>query len=88
LGQLGGALSQRYDAWRGLLVQALAMLEAAVDFPDEELPEDVAARARPGLEALEAEIGAAWSTLRAADGCGTASASPWSARRTPARARC
>jgi tRNA modification GTPase len=59
LGQLGGALSQRYDAWRGLLVQALAMLEAAVDFPDEELPEDVAARARPGLQALEAEIGVA-----------------------------
>ena len=59
LGQLGGALSQRYDAWRGLLVEALAMLEAAVDFPDEELPEDVAARARPGLEVLEAEIVAA-----------------------------
>jgi tRNA modification GTPase len=59
LGQLGGALSQRYDAWRGLLVQALAMLEAAVDFPDEELPEDVAARARPGLEVLEAEIAGA-----------------------------
>jgi len=59
LGQLGGALSQRYEAWRGLLVQALAMLEAAVDFPDEELPEDVAARARPGLEALESEIGLA-----------------------------
>jgi tRNA modification GTPase len=59
LGQLGGALSQRYDAWRGLLVQALAMLEAAVDFPDEELPADVAARARPGLEALEAEIAGA-----------------------------
>ena len=59
LGQLGGALSQRYDAWRDLLVQALAMLEAAVDFPDEELPEDVAARARPGLEALEVEIGQA-----------------------------
>ncbi len=59
LGQLGGALSQRYEIWRGLLVQALAMLEAAVDFPDEELPEDVAARARPGLEALESEITAA-----------------------------
>lgn len=59
LGQLGGALSQRYEAWRNLLVDALAMLEAAVDFPDEELPEDVAARARPGLAALEAEIGAA-----------------------------
>ena len=57
LGQLGGALSDRYESWRRLLVQALAMLEAAVDFPDEALPEDVAARARPGLEALEAEIG-------------------------------
>lgn len=59
LGQLEGALSRRYDAWREWLVQALAMLEAAVDFPDEELPEDVAARARPGLQALEAEIAAA-----------------------------
>jgi tRNA modification GTPase len=57
LGQLGGALSERYETWRNLLVEALAMLEAAVDFPDEELPEDVAARARPGLAGLEAEIG-------------------------------
>ena len=56
LGQLGGALSQRYEARRGQLVQALAMLEAAVDFPDEELPADVADRARPPLEALLAEI--------------------------------
>ncbi len=59
LGQLGGALSLRYEAWRGQLVQALAMLEAAVDFPDEELPADVAMRARPPLEALLAEIGLA-----------------------------
>lgn len=59
LGQLGGALSRRYEAWRGQLVQALAMLEAAVDFPDEELPADVADRARPPLEALRDEIGAA-----------------------------
>lgn len=59
LGQIGGALSLRYDRWRELLVHALAMLEAAVDFPDEDLPDEVAARARPGLEALNAEIGAA-----------------------------
>jgi tRNA modification GTPase len=59
LGQIGGALSQRYDRWREILIQALAMLEAAVDFPDEDLPEEVAARARPGLEVLNAEIGAA-----------------------------
>lgn len=59
LGQLGGALSQRYESWRAGLTQALAMLEAAVDFPDEELPADVAARARPPLEQLLAEIDAA-----------------------------
>lgn len=59
LGQVGGALSQRYDRWRDLLVQSLAMLEAAVDFPDEDLPEEVAERARPGLRTLSAELDAA-----------------------------
>lgn len=59
LGQVGGALSQRYDRWRDLLIQSLAMLEAAVDFPDEDLPEEVAERARPGLRILSAELDAA-----------------------------
>lgn len=59
LGQVGGALSERYERWRDLLVQALAMLEAAVDFPDEDLPETVAERARPGLRQLRAELNAA-----------------------------
>ncbi len=39
LGQLEGELSARYQAWRGRLIQALARLEAAVDFPDEDLPD-------------------------------------------------
>lgn len=56
LGQVGGALGQRYDRWRDLLIQSLAMLEAAVDFPDEDLPEAVAERARPGLRTLSAEL--------------------------------
>ncbi len=56
LGQVGGALSQRYERWRNLLVQSLAMLEAAVDFPDEDLPEEVAERAQPGLRTLSAEL--------------------------------
>jgi len=56
LAQLGGSLSRRYDAWREILIDALAVLEAAVDFPDEDLPEDVAARARPALERLLAEL--------------------------------
>ena len=59
LGQVGGALSQRYERWRDLLVQSLAMLEAAVDFPDEDLPEEVAERARPGLRTLNSELDAA-----------------------------
>lgn len=59
LAQLGGALSHRYDGWREALLHSLAMLEAAVDFPDEDLPDAVAGRARPGLESLRAEIGLA-----------------------------
>jgi len=59
LGRVGAALSQRYDRWRDLLVQSLAMLEAAVDFPDEDLPEEVAERARPALRTLAQELDAA-----------------------------
>jgi tRNA modification GTPase len=59
LDQLGGGLSRRYDAWREALIEALAVLEAAVDFPDEDLPENVAARARPPLSCLLAELEAA-----------------------------
>lgn len=56
LAQLGGGLSRRYDAWRYHLIEALAVLEAAVDFPDEDLPADVASRAAPALERLLAEL--------------------------------
>ena len=59
LDQLGGRLSQVHARWSDALVEALAMLEAAVDFPDEEVPQDVAARARPVLERLVAELDAA-----------------------------
>ncbi len=59
LAQLDGALGRRYEAWREALLEALANLEAAIDFPDEELPVDVSARARPPLEALAAQLGAA-----------------------------
>lgn len=56
LDQLGGALSRRHEAWREALVEALALLEAAIDFPDEDLPEHVAEAARPTLTALLAEL--------------------------------
>jgi len=44
LRQMGGALKELYDDWRHRLVQALAHLEAVIDFPDEDLPPHVAAR--------------------------------------------
>jgi tRNA modification GTPase len=59
LHQLGGALGRRYEAWRDLIIEALAYLEAGVDFPDEEVPPRVTLAARRSLEALAGEIGSA-----------------------------
>ena len=59
LDQLGGALARRYEAWREEILQALAVLEAAIDFPDEDLPADIAARAGPHLRRLLADLNAA-----------------------------
>jgi tRNA modification GTPase len=56
LDQLGGRLSDVQARWRDGLTEALAMFEAAVDFPDEEVPADVAERARPVLQDLVREI--------------------------------
>ena len=64
LDQLAGALGARYAAWRGALAEALAYLEAAVDFPDEEVPADVAARAAPALDRLTLELAAALGDAR------------------------
>jgi tRNA modification GTPase len=38
LRQMGGALKEIYEDWRHRIVQALAHLEALIDFPDEDLP--------------------------------------------------
>jgi tRNA modification GTPase len=59
LGQLEGALGVRYGLWREALIEALASLEAAVDFPDEEVPADVADRARPPLTRVLGDLDAA-----------------------------
>ena len=59
LQQLNGALSQRYGAWRATLVGLLARLEAAIDFPDEDLPEDVTAAVLADIKALRSELAGA-----------------------------
>ncbi|MGQ3016458.1 tRNA uridine-5-carboxymethylaminomethyl(34) synthesis GTPase MnmE [Phenylobacterium sp.] len=59
LDQVGGRLSGAQGRWREALIEALAVFEAAVDFPDEEIPADVAHRAAPILSSLIAELHAA-----------------------------
>ncbi len=44
LRQMEGALSRRTEDWRTGLIAALAHAEAAIDFPDEELPQDLQSR--------------------------------------------
>ncbi|GGD14805.1 tRNA uridine-5-carboxymethylaminomethyl(34) synthesis GTPase MnmE [Aquisalinus flavus] len=53
LGQLGGRLSGLAESWRGQLIAALAPLEAAIDFPDEDdIPDQIEARSAPVIAAL------------------------------------
>ena len=59
LAQVEGALSHAQSRWRVDLTESLAVFEAAVDFPDEDVPSDVAGRARPVLERLVADLEAA-----------------------------
>lgn len=58
LRQLRGALGKLYEGWRGRLLNAVAHLEAWIDFPEEDLPDDVAAEVDREIEALVAEIAA------------------------------
>jgi tRNA modification GTPase len=54
--QFNGALKAQAEHWREALISAAALLEAAIDFPDEDLPQHVADRARPPLAGALAEI--------------------------------
>jgi tRNA modification GTPase len=58
LRQMEGALAQLYDGWRARLLSALALLEAEIDFPDEDLPDGVASRATPVIAALADDMAA------------------------------
>ena len=56
LGQHDGALSELYEGWRSRLVRAAAWIEASIDFADDEIPEDAAARSRKEIGEVHAEI--------------------------------
>ncbi|GAA0381176.1 tRNA uridine-5-carboxymethylaminomethyl(34) synthesis GTPase MnmE [Brevundimonas terrae] len=59
LGQLDGALSQTYAGFRRELLKALSLVEAEIDFPDEEVPDNLARTAGPVLDQLMADLNAA-----------------------------
>ncbi|MBU1347192.1 MAG: tRNA uridine-5-carboxymethylaminomethyl(34) synthesis GTPase MnmE [Alphaproteobacteria bacterium] len=59
LGQLDGALSQTYAGFRRDLLTALALVEAEIDFPDEDVPDHLAASAGPVLDGLIIDLKAA-----------------------------
>jgi len=55
--QMDGALGRLYGRWHGVLMGALAHLEAEIDFaPEEEVPDGLAGEIKPALEQLRLEI--------------------------------
>ncbi|MEQ8650987.1 MAG: tRNA uridine-5-carboxymethylaminomethyl(34) synthesis GTPase MnmE [Kiloniellales bacterium] len=56
LAQAEGTLSARLAAWREALLQAAALVEAQLDFSDEEIPDGLAARASGQAAAVAEEI--------------------------------
>ncbi|MEQ1820662.1 MAG: tRNA uridine-5-carboxymethylaminomethyl(34) synthesis GTPase MnmE [Terricaulis sp.] len=57
LRQRRGALSAVYEGWRARLIEASALIEAEIDFPDEDLPGALAQRAGPIIQALADDMG-------------------------------
>jgi tRNA modification GTPase len=56
LRQYRGALETRIEHWRERLVKIMALCEAEIDFPDEDLPGALAKTARPEIAALAREL--------------------------------
>ncbi len=59
LTQLDGGLRQRYDTWSSDLVELSARLEVYIDFPDEDLPDDLTQAILSRIEALRDSLNAA-----------------------------
>jgi tRNA modification GTPase len=57
LALMDGALSRLAGRWRERIVEALALVEAGIDFADEELPYDLTTRATAALEETASDMG-------------------------------
>ncbi len=68
VGQMSGVLSRRAADWRGRLLQVRAMIEAELDFADEEdVPEAASEAIWDEVAALRAEVGAVLAGAAAAE---------------------
>ncbi len=56
LRQLAGKLGEIYENWRVRLIEISAMLEAYIDFPDEDLPQNIIDRVEENVKKLLSEI--------------------------------
>ncbi len=53
---LSGALGKRAEGWRLKLIRAMALLEATIDFSEEDVPESVSVEVQSLLRSVRAEI--------------------------------
>jgi len=56
LEQLGGGLSRLYNGWADILKKSLAYQEAEIEFPDDDMPEQLSEHLIPDVEKLIKEI--------------------------------
>ena len=72
LDRLGGSLSEKVDAWRQKLVRAAALIEATIDFADEEIPYGItresAELAVQVIESLRANLAGSQAAERIREG--------------------
>lgn len=56
LRQMSGSLEKIYEDWKERLARLLALMEADLDFSDQDLPDDILLKVRPNLSDIETEI--------------------------------
>jgi tRNA modification GTPase len=54
--QLQGQLGKVYESWRNDLIEALAMIEAAIDFPEDDLPQELINKVEQKIKFLIQQI--------------------------------
>lgn len=55
--QMSGELESLYNNWRAAIIEILSLIEAYVDFPDEDLPTNIINQLNSSIEQLILEIG-------------------------------